>query len=121
MGISSFKTGLMKRSFLAGNYAYIPSVRGLFAGGANGGNSNVIDYINILSAGNATDFGDLTFSVNGLGGASSTVRGLFGGGGSQNAIDYVTIASTGNGTDFGDLTQNTAYGASCSNAHGGLS
>jgi len=41
------------------------SVRGVWAGGFNGGTStysNVIDYVTIASAGNATDFGDLTLA-----------------------------------------------------------
>ena len=97
--------------------------RGLFAGGS--GYSNVIDYVTILSAGNATDFGDLTVARSSLAGCSSTTRGLFGGGytvGSidSNVIDYVTILSAGNATDFGDLTV-ARYGAGgCSSSTRGL-
>ena len=76
---------------------------------------NVIQYITIASAGNATDFGDSSISTGTKKQASmnSTTRGLFAGG--QNVpspsafydiIDYITIASTGNATDFGDLTEN---------------
>ena len=32
--------------------------RALFAGGNTGSRSNIIDYINLKSTGNATDFGD---------------------------------------------------------------
>lgn len=50
--------------------------RGVFAGGDDGSASNVIDYVDISSAGNATDFGDLTQSRYDLGNASSSTRGV---------------------------------------------
>ena len=99
------------------------STRGLRAGGnlntAPGGeSSNVMDYITIASAGNATDFGDLSAIKHSPGGLSSATRALFAGGtanpGSSpygsltNSIDYVTIATTGDATDFGDLGASTA-------------
>jgi hypothetical protein len=83
----------------------------------------VIDFVTIASAGNSTDFGDLTILNSSLGATSSLLRGVFGGGfpGSLvNVIDYVTIASTGNATDFGDLTVARSSLGACSNAHGGL-
>ena len=93
------------------------STRGLWAGGYDpfvfGGRLNVIDYVTIASAGNATDFGDLTGPVSGYvdqtTGTASPTRGLVCGGVpdsgvSLNVIQYVTIATTGNATDFGDLT-----------------
>ena len=83
--------------------------RGIFAGSSEISPGNVIRYITIANQGNAIDFGDLTQGGrSGLGGAASTVRGVFAGGGASdveyNVIDYVTIASTGNASDFGDLT-----------------
>ena len=98
------------------------STRGLFAGGSdvNTVQVNVIGYVTIASAGNATDFGDLTVARGGLAGCSNATRGIFGGGVTTNVMDYVTIASAGNATDFGDLTAATPYLAACSNAHGGL-
>jgi hypothetical protein len=83
----------------------------------------VIDYITIASAGNATDFGDLTVGRDYTSACSSTVRGVWGGGNTStksNVIDYVTIATTGNATNFGDLTAGRYGLAACSNAHGGL-
>ena len=69
---------------------------------------NVIDYVTIASAGNASDFGDLNTSDNYRAGTSNGTRGVIGGGSdasaAANEIDYFTIASTGNATDFGDLT-----------------
>ena len=66
-------------------------------------NLNVMDYVTILTAGNATDFGDLTVARSAAPTACSIVRGItFAGVGGDNTIDYITIASTGNATDFGD-------------------
>jgi hypothetical protein len=68
--------------------------------------SNVIDFVTISSTGNASDFGDLTVARGGMGGLSSSTRGLtcrWSADPSTNTIDYITIASTGNAVDFGDL------------------
>ena len=82
MAISSVASGYDGVSLLAGNVAYIPAYRGVFAGGNDGvvGPQNVIDYVNISSTGNAIDFGDLTGARSGIAGCSSSTRGLFGGG-----------------------------------------
>ena len=96
--------------------------RGVFGGGAAGSKSNVIDYITISSAGDATDFGDLTVARYTLSATSNgtTGRGVFGGGYEEggpysNVIDYITISSTGDATDFGDLTGTRIYLAATSN------
>jgi len=90
-----------------------PGNIGLFAGGTAPAQTNVINFINIASAGNATDFGDLIGTANkNLGSmGSSTTRGVFVGGhtdgaytGGVNVIQYITFATTGNSTDFGDST-----------------
>ena len=91
------------------------STRGVVAHGSSGTaggegtQSNTIDYFTIASAGNASDFGDLTISNNYMSGVAGTTRGIFAGGlpsGSYtDVIEYITIASTGNGTDFGDLIE----------------
>jgi hypothetical protein len=103
--------------------------RGLFAGGVNSTPTtiiyNTIDYVTISTAGNATDFGDLTVARRYISGCSSSTRGVFGGGQAPiavvNNIDYVTIATTGNATDFGDLTGAVRYGyGTCSNSTRGL-
>ena len=87
------------------------STRGVFGGGIldNGSLSNVIQYITLASAGNATDFGDLSVArQKHPAGMSSSTRVVFAGGegasGDVNTIDYITIASTGNASDFGDMT-----------------
>ena len=91
--------------------------RGVFAGG---GYSNVMDYIDITTTGNATDFGDLAAGGTDLSGASSSTRGIistFRESGTQatNRIVYITLASTGNSSDFGDLTITRTGGMGCSN------
>jgi len=129
VSISRFKSGVLsKRSFLSGNTAYDPlaNARGLFAGGTNNF-FNTIDYIEIATTGNATDFGDLTIGRSELASCASSTRGLFMSGLVfssgyifYNVIDYVTIASTGNAIDFGDLTANKQSGAGCSSSTRGL-
>ena len=123
MPVLSLKTGTKSRSLLVGNTAYIPAVRALFGGGWTGSAySNVIDYINIASTGNATDFGDLSVARQNSACGSST-RACFGGGyttDESNVIDYVTIATTGNATDFGDLTVARTDLSSCSSSTRGI-
>ena len=98
------------------------TTRGLASGGYTpAALSNVIQYVTIASAGNSTDFGDMSASTDELGFMSSNTRAVIaggsGGGGSfRNTLEYVTIASTGNVTDFGDMTAAKAFlmGASSS-------
>ena len=97
--------------------------RGVFAGGLiSSTSSNVMDYINIATLGNATDFGDLTVAGHTLaGGVTNGTRGVFAGGNNRsNIIDYITIATIGNATDFGDLTGNRSdqYGGITSTTRG---
>ena len=108
--------------------------RGVWGGGesnASPATINTIDYVTIGTAGNATDFGDLTEARNGLsacGGGGG--RGVFFGGNNptvpaaasdtKNIIDYITVATTGNATDFGDLTVARKYTGSCSSGSRGL-
>ena len=81
-----------------------PGARLVFAGGINPSLTDIIEYVNITSPGNAIDFGNLTASSTNTKGASSTTRGIFGH--NTNVIDYITIASLGNAQDFGDLNYN---------------
>ena len=66
-----------------------------------------MDYVETLTTGNATDFGDL-ISVRYAGsGTGDGLRGiLFGGYSPTNSIDYIEIATLGNSADFGDLSGN---------------
>ena len=95
-----------------------PNTRAVFGGGnfvtnqsgASFTHGNFIQFIEIPTDGDSSDFGDLTESREKLAGSiASSTRGIFHGGTHSsdvsNVIDFVTIASTGNATDFGDLTQ----------------
>lgn len=97
--------------------------RGVFAGGYGQSGatwSANIDYIDITSAANAQDFGDLTSGRTTGAGMSNSARGVFMGGsssaGAQNFIDYITISTTGNATDFGDCIFEIYYSAGASDA-----
>ena len=97
--------------------------RGVFAGGYGQSGatwSANIDYIDITSAANAQDFGDLTSGRTTGAGMSNSARGVFMGGsssaGAQNFIDYITISTTGNATDFGDCIFEVYYSAGASDA-----
>ena len=88
-----------------------PPVFGYFAGGwASGASTRTqIDFVNIGTTGNASDYGDLTnaMSLGNNGSVASTTRGITGGGdglSSYEDIKYVTIPSAGTNADFGDLT-----------------
>mgnify|MGYP001435011156 CR=1 FL=1 len=89
--------------------------RGIWGGGEGneqGGTGpqserNYIEYIDIATTGNSTDFGNLVANREFMaGGVSNRTRGIFAGGqGNTDVIQYITIASPGNASDFGDLTQ----------------
>ena len=92
------------------------STRALFGGGnfttnELGGSfdrGNFVQFIEITTDGNTSDFGDLTEGKNEIAASiASSTRGIFHGGATasdiSNIIEYFTVASTGNGTDFGDF------------------
>ena len=95
--------------------AVASTTRGVFGGGRAGASPNAIldimEYITIASAGDVTDFGNLSQARAQVAPTSSSTRGVFAGGTTPNTstavntIDFITIASTGNASDFGDLTQ----------------
>jgi len=91
--------------------------RGVRGGAQVGGSpypvTDTMDYFTIPTAGNAIDFGNLTQSKFGPGGAGSRTRGLFMCGGLPSRlaeVDYIAFASTGNAQDFGDMTVARACG-----------
>jgi len=70
-----------------------------------------MDFFNISTTGNSTDFGDLSADIFAVGTTASSTRGVvFGGYGgnphsaNSDEIQFVTIASQGNAQDFGNLT-----------------
>ena len=105
--------------------------RGLFVGGydpAGGAPSrtNVIQYIEIATTGDAIDFGDLT-NQNRPHCCASSTRGIaFGGSGADpypllNNIEYITISSQGGASDFGDLNVARRSGSALSDNTRGVS
>ncbi len=98
--------------------------RGVFGGGGGSPTaaSSIIQYVNIATAGNALNFGDLLDTRKYLHGCSSSTRGIFGAGGpsAYNVLEYITIPSEGNAIDFGDLTGNTLAGCMLSSSTRGI-
>ena len=99
--------------------------RGIFYSG-NVSTDDVIQFVNIDTAGGATDFGNANTSTRVAASFSSRTRCFKAGGyndpsGTKDVIEFVTFASTGNGTDFGDLIGPAVYGCGgLSDVHGGL-
>ena len=128
VGALRFNTDTLKLEYYDGNQwvnitttstnQHTGGTRLLFGGGygADGGshpNMDTIDFVNVATTGNATDFGNLSTARTAKSGGSSRTRGLFQGGrfsptsDGYNIIDFITFESTGNTTDFGDLTGET--------------
>ena len=96
--------------------------RGIAYGGAGNVNpeSNVIDYFDITSTGNASDFGDLTGAGTAHTGPSNGSRGVMCAVENESIrMDYITIGSTGNATDFGDMSEAGEWHG-CSNGTRGV-
>ena len=87
--------------------------RGVF-GGASGGGSYQIDYLNIASTGNTIFFGNLSTASGGSGDcAGNETRGIFSGHGpNYRAMQYITFASEGRSASFGDATTNSSPNSS---------
>ena len=85
--------------------------------GAGGGKRRSMQYVDVATLSNASDFGDMLYHNNNesrqlCASASSITRGVYIGGNSNEALqtlEYITFATTGNGTDFGDCGNN--YGS----------
>ena len=102
------------------------STRGVWGGGGQYPDSatNIMDYVEIMTLGNALDFGDLTEIKSTPGAVSNGTRGVFTGGAISTYvanIDYMTIASKGDAKIFGDLTASIGRPASFSNRVRGFS
>ena len=89
------------------------SPRMVIGGGYQPAVSSVIQYVQINTTGNTTDFGDLDAARIGMGACASATRGVFAGSGEPNTTDkiqYITISTTGNATDFnGDIQAARGY------------
>ena len=85
--------------------------RGIKAGGDTSPTKlSSMEFIEIATTGNSTDFGDLSEAKMNLTGASSSTRGVIMGGltgtspnFSVKSIEYTIISSSGGSNDFGDL------------------
>ena len=86
-----------------------PSGRAVIGGGFNPSYDTTIDFLQIGTTGNATDFGDLSIDKGESGCISSFTRAVWCGGNTSaspnatNIIDYVHFTTLGNAADFGDL------------------
>ena len=88
--------------------------RGFILGGSYSspgpGTHNQIQFITIPTAGDSTDFGDLTHTTRDGGACASRTRGLYrfgtGPGDTNDNVDFFTMSSAGNAADFGDMTYN---------------
>ena len=92
-----------------------PNTRALYGGGNFVSNEvgasftlgNFVQFLEIPTDGNTSDFGDLTEGKeNVCASIASSTRGIFHGGGTSgnitDVIEYFTLATAGNGTNFGD-------------------
>ena len=85
--------------------------------------TNVINFVEIMTTGNSTDFGDMTINRFANNSGSNATRGIIANGyqpspanAVQNIAEFLTISTTGNTTDFGDTTQArySSFGSCCS-------
>ena len=132
-GTVRYNTDLGTMEFFNGNewrqFTYISDIqnspstrgRGVFSGFSPGFQNKMV-FVEIMSLGNAEDFG--TNETGTLcAGTSDGTRGVFSGGSPapyKDKMEYITIASAGNPIDFGDLTQNRGYAGGASSSTRGL-
>ena len=101
--------------------------RGVVGGGRDASNPHVdtMDFIEIATTGNATDFGNLSEGGRDYpSGCGSATRGIFFAGaepGFRNVIDYVVMSSSGGANDFGDMKITPLQNFALSNATRGIS
>ena len=84
---------------------------------------NTIEFVEIMTTGNSTDFGDMVSNRFANNSGSNATRGIIcngynpsPAGAVQNIAEFLTISTTGNTTDFGDTTQArySSFGSCCS-------
>ena len=95
--------------------------RGVFSGFSPASQNRMV-FVEIMTLGNAEDFGTNETGVL-CAGTSNGTRGVFSGGAPapyKDKMEYITIASAGNPIDFGDLTQNRGYAGGASSSTRGL-
>jgi len=88
------------------------------------GTHNEIRFITIPTAGNTTDFGNLTHTTRDGGSCASRTRGLYrfgtGPGDINDNVDFITMSSTGDAADFGDMGYNARGTEGLSNQTRGI-
>jgi hypothetical protein len=101
--------------------------RALFAHGLVGAQQTTVEYVEIATTANATDFGDLSVARFAMASFGSNSRGVFAGGEKNNpsaaeydTIDFFTFSTIGNSSDFGDITADQIRLAGCSSVTRGL-
>ena len=100
----------------------VPSGRGVWMGGMRDpqGTVNTMDYVDLDTTNNATDFGDLSTMVNSVGNSgtqNAEGRGILMGGenpGQINNIQYIAVDTTSDSSDFGDMTISVSHVAATS-------
>ena len=134
LGAFRFNTDSSKLEYYDGNQwvnitstspeAQTGGTRGIWMGGATPGDTDRIDYANLVTGGDALDFGNLTVArhSNGDGGMASRTRGFYARGSSPitGRIEYVTFASggqvvastAGDAIVFGTMQNNITNGQS---------
>ena len=104
------------------------SGRAVLAGGHSspGADISTMTSVQIMTTGNAVDFGNLVVAREELSGLSNAIRGIFACGytnspaARKNDMDYFAIASGGNAVDFGNNTQDRNSAGAASNSTRGL-
>ena len=116
--------GDLSRAAQSQSAACSNATRGLFAGA--GPTVANIEYVQIASTGNTSNFGDLTAARGQTAAAASPTRGIWAGGYESpsyvTTIDYVNFSTLGNAGEFGGMQGPTGSvgRTGCSNGHGGL-
>jgi len=107
-------TGTPTRAFWLGGYT----------GGGSPNMTSQIDTINFATAGNCSDFGDMSDQRYMMGTAGNDTRICAAGGYAspsfKNVIDFITPTTLGDATDFGDLTGSRSDVGGTSNATRGV-
>ena len=98
--------------------------RGITGGGWSP-NKNSIDYIDITSTSNASDFGSMGQTARGRGAASNGTRGMWFGGrsmspGPDSNCEYVTISSPSSSSNFGNMNFTGGYSSGSSDGTKGF-
>lgn len=109
-------------SSASNSFAPVTSIA-LHMGGTSGGAINVVQKFVPETAGNSTDFGDLSSVRYYVASFSSDTRSVIMGGYVDdlvNTIEYFTFSSAGNATDFGDTTDILGFGGGFSNNTRGI-